>query len=99
LGLSSKEIEVLLARLLALLQRRLVESSAVILDAWRARDALHGREISWAGGQGRADGVDGNGRLIVELAGGGHTTLDAGEVHLALGGSLATPYIERPTGP
>ncbi len=37
-------------------------------------------------GRGRADGVDGNGRLIVELAGGGHTTLDAGEVHLALGG-------------
>ncbi len=86
LGLSQEEIEPLLARLLAALQRRLGEPSAEALAAWRARDALRGLEISWAGGRGRADGVDGDGRLVVELAGGGHTTLDAGEVHLALGG-------------
>ncbi len=86
LGLASEEIEPLLARLLAALQQRLREPSAEVLDAWRARDALRGREISWAGGHGRADGVDGDGRLVVELADGGHTTLDAGEVHLALGG-------------
>ncbi len=86
LGLPSEEIEPLLARLLAALQQRLGESPAEALEAWRARDALHGREISWAGGRGRADGVDGNGRLIVELAGGGRTALDAGEVHLAVGG-------------
>ena len=85
LGLPGEEIEPLLARLLAVLQERLGEPSAEALDAWRARDALRGREISWAAGRGRADGVDGNGRLIVELAGGGHTTLDAGEVHLAVG--------------
>ena len=85
LGLSPEEVEPLLARLLAALQRRLGEPPGKVLDGWRARDALQGREISWAGGRGRADGVDGNGRLIVELAGGGHTTLDAGEVHLALG--------------
>jgi BirA family biotin operon repressor/biotin-[acetyl-CoA-carboxylase] ligase len=85
LGLSNEEIEPLLARLLAALQRRLGEPPAEVLDAWRARDALCEREISWAGGRGRADGVEGSGRLIVELAGGGHTTLDAGEVHLALG--------------
>ncbi len=85
LGLSPEEVEPLLARLLAALQRRLGEPPGEVLDGWRARDALQGREISWAGGRGRADGVDGNGRLIVELAGGGHTTLDAGEVHLALG--------------
>jgi BirA family biotin operon repressor/biotin-[acetyl-CoA-carboxylase] ligase len=85
LGLSSEEIEPLLARLLVVLQRRLDESPAEVLDAWRTRDSLRGQEISWAGGHGQADGVDGNGRLIVALPGGGHTTLDAGEVHLALG--------------
>jgi BirA family transcriptional regulator, biotin operon repressor / biotin---[acetyl-CoA-carboxylase] ligase len=84
--LSSEEIEPLLGRLLPALQRRLGEPSAAILDAWRARDALRGREISWTGGCGRADGVDGDGRLVVVLAGGGHTTLDAGEVHLAVEG-------------
>jgi BirA family biotin operon repressor/biotin-[acetyl-CoA-carboxylase] ligase len=84
LGLSSEEIEPLLARLLVALQRRFEEPPAAVLDAWRTRDALRGRGISWAGGRGRADGVDGNGRLIVELAGGGHITLDAGEVHLAV---------------
>jgi BirA family biotin operon repressor/biotin-[acetyl-CoA-carboxylase] ligase len=86
LDLSSEEIEPLLARLLAALQQRLGEPSAEILDAWRARDALHGREISWAAGRGRAGGIDGDGRLIVALPRGAHTTLDAGEVHLALGG-------------
>jgi BirA family biotin operon repressor/biotin-[acetyl-CoA-carboxylase] ligase len=86
LGLSSEEVEPLLARVLAALQRRLGELPAEALEAWRARDALHGREISWAGGRGHADGVDGNGRLIVELAGGGRTALDTGEVHLAVGG-------------
>ncbi len=85
LGLSSEEIETLLARLLAALRQRLGESPAVALEAWRARDALHGREISWAGGRGRADGVDDGGRLVVALPGDGHTTLDAGEVHLAVG--------------
>ncbi len=86
LGLSSEEIEPLLARLLAALQRRLGEPPAEVLDAWGARDALRGREISWAGGRGRADGIDGEGRLIVALAGGAHTMLDAGEVHLAVEG-------------
>jgi BirA family biotin operon repressor/biotin-[acetyl-CoA-carboxylase] ligase len=85
LGLSSEEIEPLLARLLAALQQRLGEPSAEVLEAWRTRDALRGREISWARGCGRADGIDGDGRLIVALAGGGHATLDAGEVHLAAG--------------
>jgi BirA family biotin operon repressor/biotin-[acetyl-CoA-carboxylase] ligase len=33
-------------------------------------------------GHGRADGIDGAGRLIVRLADGATTTLDAGEVHL-----------------
>ncbi len=86
LGLSPEEIEPLLGKLLAVLQQRLGEPPAELLDAWRARDALRGRKISWAAGRGRADGVDHDGRLIVELAGGGRTALDAGEVHLAVGG-------------
>ena len=56
--------------------------AAALLEAWRARDALIGREITWAGGTGRAAGIDGAGRLVVELAGGGRTELDTGEVHL-----------------
>jgi BirA family biotin operon repressor/biotin-[acetyl-CoA-carboxylase] ligase len=78
-------IEPLLARLLAALQRRLGEPAAQVLETWRARDALRGREISWSAGRGRAEGIDDDGRLVVALAGGGHTALDAGEVHLTVG--------------
>ena len=86
LGLSPEEIEPLLGKLLAVLQQRLDEPPAELLDALaRARRAARA-EISWAAGRGRADGVDHDGRLIVELAGGGRTALDAGEVHLAVGG-------------
>jgi BirA family transcriptional regulator, biotin operon repressor / biotin---[acetyl-CoA-carboxylase] ligase len=59
-------------------------AGGALLERWRARDALAGREISWAAGRGIARGVDGEGRLIVALPGGGQTTLDAGEVHLGL---------------
>jgi BirA family biotin operon repressor/biotin-[acetyl-CoA-carboxylase] ligase len=83
LGHSPKEIEPTLERLLAALQRRLGEPAQATLDAWRSRDALHGREIAWgSAGRGHAQGIDEAGRLIVALAAGGHTTLDAGEVHL-----------------
>ncbi|HEX5851691.1 MAG TPA: biotin--[acetyl-CoA-carboxylase] ligase [Solirubrobacteraceae bacterium] len=82
MGLSRDQIEPLLARLLDALQRRLAESAEETLRAWRARDALRGREIAWNAGQGVADGIDGEGRLVVALDGGGHTALAAGEVHL-----------------
>jgi BirA family biotin operon repressor/biotin-[acetyl-CoA-carboxylase] ligase len=89
LGESPDAIEPLLARLLSALQRRLASPLSATLDAWRARDALYGRAIAWsrpgAGDaleHGRADGVDDAGRLIVARADGGHTTLEAGEVHL-----------------
>jgi len=84
LGESSDQIEPTLVRLLAALDRRLSEPSDTTLDAYRARDALRGRELSWPGGRGRASGIDGEGRLVVALPTGGHTTLDAGEVHLRL---------------
>jgi BirA family biotin operon repressor/biotin-[acetyl-CoA-carboxylase] ligase len=82
LGCSPDAVEPTLEALLTALQRRLAEPIAASIDAWRSRDALCGREIAWDSGRGRAQGIDGSGRLIVALGDGGHTTLDAGEVHL-----------------
>jgi BirA family biotin operon repressor/biotin-[acetyl-CoA-carboxylase] ligase len=82
LGLEPADVEPMLARLLDALARRLAEPAQATLDAWRERDALYGREVAWAHGHGRAEGLDGTGRLIVALADGGHTALGAGEVHL-----------------
>jgi BirA family transcriptional regulator, biotin operon repressor / biotin---[acetyl-CoA-carboxylase] ligase len=82
LARSPDEIEPLLEQLLDALAMRLAEPADVTLEAWRARDALRGREIAWSAGQGLAEGVDGEGRLVVALVGGGHTALSAGEVHL-----------------
>ncbi len=82
LGCSPDAIEPTLERLLAALARRLKEPTAQTLEAWRSRDALYGREIAWDSGRGRAQGIDGTGRLIVALGDGGRATLDAGEVHL-----------------
>jgi BirA family biotin operon repressor/biotin-[acetyl-CoA-carboxylase] ligase len=85
LGLEPRCVDVVLARVLASLERALALDRPELLDAWRARDALLGREVAWAGGSGVAAGIDGDGRLIVELAGGGRTALESGEVHLGGG--------------
>lgn len=85
LGLKAQDLPVVRDRVLHELGRALELDTAALLVAWRARDALLGRAISWAGGTGVAAGVDGCGRLIVELPGGGRTELDAGEVHLGTG--------------
>ncbi len=89
LGMAPADVEPMLARLTAALERRLSEPAEATLEAWRARDALRGREIAWGAqaadehlGRGTADGIDGTGRLIVALADGGRTTIGAGEVHL-----------------
>jgi BirA family biotin operon repressor/biotin-[acetyl-CoA-carboxylase] ligase len=90
LGRSSEEIEPMLEQLLRVLEQRLGEPAETTLEAWRTRDALRGRAIAWDTRnssedrvtQGRAEGIDGDGRLVVALSGGGRTTLDAGEVHL-----------------
>jgi BirA family biotin operon repressor/biotin-[acetyl-CoA-carboxylase] ligase len=68
----------------AALGRWVEEEAERILAAWRARDALRGREISWDGGSGIADGVDERGNLLVVTAGGDRVALGAGEVHLRL---------------
>ena len=82
LGHGAADVEPFLATLLDALERALALPASELLGAWRARDALRGRQISWSGGAGTAAGIDGEGRLIVELPDGGRTALDAGEVHL-----------------
>jgi BirA family transcriptional regulator, biotin operon repressor / biotin---[acetyl-CoA-carboxylase] ligase len=82
LGLAPRDVETVLGQVLASLERTLALDQAGVLDGLRERDALLGREVAWAGGEGVAAGVDGAGRLQVRLAGGGRTSLEAGEVHL-----------------
>ena len=86
LGLAPQDVERVLAELLRALETRLA-SPAATLDVWRSRDALRGREITWNGGSGVADGIDADGRLRVRT-GDGVASLDAGEVHL---GASAQP--------
>jgi BirA family biotin operon repressor/biotin-[acetyl-CoA-carboxylase] ligase len=64
---------------------RWVEAApAEVLAAWRERDVLCGREISWEGGSGVADGVDERGYLLVVGSDGNRVALGAGEVHLTV---------------
>ncbi len=81
MGLVPDALEPTLERLLERLELWLSEPPAAVLEALRARDALAGRHVRWANGEGRAAGIDGEGRLLVET-GAGTTALDAGEVHL-----------------
>jgi BirA family biotin operon repressor/biotin-[acetyl-CoA-carboxylase] ligase len=55
-----------------------------ILSAYRARDALCGKRISWEDGKGIAEEIDERGHLVVEKSGGERVALGAGEVHLAI---------------
>jgi BirA family biotin operon repressor/biotin-[acetyl-CoA-carboxylase] ligase len=55
-----------------------------VLSAFRARDALCGRRISWEGGEGLAEEIDERGHLVVEKVDGERVSLGAGEVHLAV---------------
>jgi BirA family biotin operon repressor/biotin-[acetyl-CoA-carboxylase] ligase len=69
---------------------RLAQWTAVrrerVLDAYRERDALLGRRISFSRDadvlEGEAAGVDGDGNLVVFADDLGRLVLDAGEVHL-----------------
>lgn len=82
LGRPPADVEPFLAGLLERAERWLAAPADEVLGAWRARDALRGRAITWNSGTGVADGIDGAGRLVVRLAHGQTTALDAGEVHL-----------------
>ena len=81
LGRDPAEVEPALHELLGALDGWLSVPHDDIVAAFRARDALAGREVSWADGSGVAEGIDGDGRLLVR-AGDELVTLDAGEVHL-----------------
>jgi BirA family biotin operon repressor/biotin-[acetyl-CoA-carboxylase] ligase len=86
LGRPAADVETVLAAVLGGLGSLLGRPEGEILAAWRERDALRGRPVRWAGGEGTARGVDERGRLVVALSGGDTTALDAGEVHLGPGG-------------
>jgi BirA family biotin operon repressor/biotin-[acetyl-CoA-carboxylase] ligase len=81
LGLAPDAIEPTLVELLRSLQRWIAAGGEEILEAVRARDALIGQDVRWAGGEGRTEGIDEEGRLVV-MTEGGRAALEAGEVHL-----------------
>lgn len=83
LGLRPEDVEPVLAALLATLGRRLAQDAGAIVEAYGQRDALRGSELSTAHGPGAAAGIDGAGRLLVDLDGAGRIALCAGEVHLS----------------
>jgi BirA family transcriptional regulator, biotin operon repressor / biotin---[acetyl-CoA-carboxylase] ligase len=73
-----------LAALNEKLARWIAAGGEEILDAYRTRDVLSGRRISWQGGSGVAQQVDEHGHLVVETPTGERVALGAGEVHLAI---------------
>jgi BirA family biotin operon repressor/biotin-[acetyl-CoA-carboxylase] ligase len=81
LGLEPEMIEPTLAALLGALERWIGTDQEKVLDAVRARDALFGKPVRWAQGEGQAAGIDGDGRLVV-VSSTGRLALEAGEVHL-----------------
>lgn len=91
LGLEPRDVEPTLQLLLAALERAFALPDGGLLDAWRARDALHGRRVRWTQGAGTAAGIDGAGRLLVELDAGRRVALDSSEVHLETGAVGAGP--------
>ena len=66
------------------LPRWAAASEDEVLGAFRARDALSGRRVSWDGGAGTAEAIDEHGHLVVATDDGERAILGAGEVHLAL---------------
>ena len=81
LGRSPRELEAVLAELLAALDHRLAAGAGDVLEALRARDALRDRDVAWAGGSGVGAGIDDAGRLLVRVED-RVVVLEAGEVHL-----------------
>ena len=84
LGRSPADVEPLLDELLTALSAWLSVPHDDVLGAFRARDALFERDVTWAAGAGVAEGVDAEGRLVVRTPD-GIEYLDAGEVHLGGG--------------
>jgi BirA family biotin operon repressor/biotin-[acetyl-CoA-carboxylase] ligase len=85
LGLEPAAVEPTLERLLASLERWIAAPAGAILAAVRERDALRGGQVRWSDGDGLADGIDHEGRLLIATADGRRLALEAGEVHLVAG--------------
>jgi BirA family biotin operon repressor/biotin-[acetyl-CoA-carboxylase] ligase len=81
MGRSAADVEPVLAEVLERLSAWLSAPDDDVLRAFRARDALFGRDVAWANGEGVAEGIDAQGRLLVRTSA-GTEALDAGEVHL-----------------
>ncbi len=82
LGLQRSQLPAFREQLVDALDETLQASGAEILAAWRARDGLRGTTVAWNGGEGVANGIDDQGRLLVADGDGALTGLIAGEVHL-----------------
>jgi BirA family transcriptional regulator, biotin operon repressor / biotin---[acetyl-CoA-carboxylase] ligase len=81
MGLEVADVEPTLERLLRALERWVGAGDAAVVEAFRGRDAILDRPVSWDGGEGVGAGIDGQGRLVVRTAA-GTVALEAGEVHL-----------------
>ncbi|MFL5869206.1 MAG: biotin--[acetyl-CoA-carboxylase] ligase [Thermoleophilaceae bacterium] len=77
-----RDLEDQLAALLRSLDAWIGASQEAVLAAWRERDAIIGRQVSWDGGEGRAAGIDDSGALLVETLD-GLQELNAGEIHIS----------------
>jgi BirA family biotin operon repressor/biotin-[acetyl-CoA-carboxylase] ligase len=82
LGREPEALEPTLAELLRALELRLAGAAASVVADLRERDAVLGRPVRWAGGEGTGAGIDDTGALLVVTAAGERLKLDAGEVHL-----------------
>ena len=85
LGRPRAEVPRVLDEVLRALERTFALPADALLEALRGRDALLGRPLRWAGGEGTGAGLAPDGRLLVLNTAGDEEALDAGEVHLDLG--------------
>jgi BirA family biotin operon repressor/biotin-[acetyl-CoA-carboxylase] ligase len=83
-GGTPPEIEAVRSALDSALGRWIDSADDAVLAAYRERDGLRGRAISWDGGAGTAAGIDDSGHLLVDTET-ERVALGAGEVHLTLG--------------
>jgi BirA family biotin operon repressor/biotin-[acetyl-CoA-carboxylase] ligase len=83
LGRKPSEIGAFREHLLERLAAALALSAADVTERWSARDSLVGHRVEWNGGTGIAVGIDGEGRLLVDV-GADEVALDSGEVSLVL---------------
>jgi BirA family transcriptional regulator, biotin operon repressor / biotin---[acetyl-CoA-carboxylase] ligase len=80
--LGRDDVEAVLTELLGTLEHRLAQDAAGVVADLRERDALLGRRVVHAGGEGEAAGIDESGALLVTAAG-RTTAVSTGEVRLA----------------